>query len=154
MQLRAFLIQIGRDPGAASGDELNAKLAALVRDLQEGKTVLQKVEARTAETTDPQVKALRAQAREAIEQGNLPALKTSLDALRALPFSRSSTSQLLGAWVGSPPDPEKVRALQQWMNSDPVDSNLKAIPVAQFVYGAHPSLEGDRARAIKELNIQ
>ena len=81
VQLRALLIQVGLDPGAATGDELNAKLVALVRELQEGKRVLQKVDIATAGAVDPQVKALRAQAKEAVEQGNLPALNKSLASL-------------------------------------------------------------------------
>jgi hypothetical protein len=82
-QLRMILIQVGRDPGAATGDELAARLDALVRELREGKAILSRVETLTAGTADPQVNALREQAKTAAAQGDLDLLNKSLDALPA-----------------------------------------------------------------------
>jgi hypothetical protein len=81
LQLRTFLIQVGRNPGVATGDELAARLDALVRELREGKVTLSRVETITAGSADPQVKMLREQAETAAAQGNLDLLNKSLNGL-------------------------------------------------------------------------
>jgi hypothetical protein len=81
LQLRTFLIQVGRDPGAATGDELAARFGGLVGELKEGKATLSRVETITAGSVDPQVNTLREQAETAVTQGDLDLLNKSLNGL-------------------------------------------------------------------------
>jgi hypothetical protein len=90
---------------------------------------------------------------------NNQSAQAQLAALRSLPFSTSSTSQRMRVWLfpgGNetvPPNSTNVAALQQWMNKDTIDTNLKNIPPETLVNGDTPELEADRVRAITELRI-
>ena len=97
---------------------------------------------------------------------NNQSAQAQLAALHSLPFSTSSTSQRMRAWLypggketdttgkAIPPDVTKSAALQQWMSKDTVDPNLHDIPPEQLIDGGDtPELEADRARAITDLKI-
>jgi hypothetical protein len=92
--------------------------------------------------------------------------QAQLAALRSLPFSTSSTSQRMRAWLypggketdttgkAISPDATKWAALQQWMSKDTADPNLNNMPPEQLIDGGNtPELEADRARAITDLKI-
>src|SRR5258708_17022387 len=74
-----------------------------------------------------------------------------LEEVRSLHFSTSTSTKRLSAWVtGSQANHD---ALQAWMQTDTVDPVLRNMPVPQFIGGANPTLESDRARAIAALSV-
>ena len=92
--------------------------------------------------------------------------QASIQSLRSLSISTSSSSQRIRNWLypdgkakdakGKLVDPIKANldALQQWMNSDATDPNLKSIPVEVLVEGGDPSLEADRQRVLADQKLK
>jgi hypothetical protein len=83
------------------------------------------------------------------------AAETKIDALRTGTLSSTSTTTRLRAWVSpnGQVDPTKMKALQDWMNADPIDADLHGIPPEVLIDLDNPQMEADRARAISALNV-
>ena len=74
-----------------------------------------------------------------------------LEEVRSLPISTSSSTTRLSTWVAN--SQSNYDALQAWMQADTVDPVLNSMPPPQFIGGANPTLESDRARAITALKV-
>lgn len=91
---------------------------------------------------------------------NKDAAAAQVETARQGTFSKSISSQRIGAWIGYgidpttgksySPNPTNLSALQKW-----VDQHLPGLPVTQLVFDNAPSaqLENSRAQAIHDLNI-
>jgi hypothetical protein len=74
-----------------------------------------------------------------------------LEEVRSLRGSTSATTSRLKAWVTG--NQSNYDTLQAWMQADKVDAVLHDMPPPQFIGGANPTLESDRARAITDLKV-